>query len=64
MSEPTLKWIRSTYCADNTCVEAATNGDRILLRDSKNPERPALSFSRSEWSAFLDQIQAEKLTTK
>ncbi len=55
MSEPTPKWTRSTFCADNACVEAAADGDdRILLRDSKNPEKAVLALSRCEWSAFLD----------
>jgi hypothetical protein len=28
-------------------------GDGVLLRDSKNPVYPILSFSYDEWSAFV-----------
>lgn len=71
--DPGLVWRRSTYCTDATCVEVAwrkstysgNNGcvevrhddDRILLRDSKDPQGPVLSFTRREWDAFLAGIR-------
>ncbi|GLW06246.1 hypothetical protein Misp01_13760 [Microtetraspora sp. NBRC 13810] len=36
------------------CVEVATNLPGIIaVRDSKNPQGPALVFTPGEWKAFL-----------
>ncbi|MGC9669436.1 DUF397 domain-containing protein [Planosporangium sp. 12N6] len=35
------------------CVEVVDLGNRVAVRDSKNPTGPALIFSAGEWSAFL-----------
>lgn len=50
-----LEWRRSsrTYGGGN-CVEvAALPGERIDVRDSKNPRGAVLRLSSAEWSAFL-----------
>ncbi len=38
---------------NNTCVEVQQIGHSVIVRDSKNPDGPTLSFSRDEWAAFL-----------
>jgi hypothetical protein len=49
-----LKWIKASKSTDiSACVELAPDGDRILLRDSKNPE-VRLSYTRAEIDAFID----------
>jgi hypothetical protein len=35
------------------CVEVAFVGEAVAVRDSKNPQGPALVFTRAEWDAFL-----------
>jgi Domain of unknown function (DUF397) len=54
-------WRKSTYSGGNggTCVEIAVlpgskeGSDYVIaLRDSKNPEGPALIFTPNEWTAF------------
>jgi hypothetical protein len=50
--QPNLKWRRSAFCANNACVEVAMAGKSYLVRDSKNPEGPVLTFSAAEWAAF------------
>lgn len=35
------------------CVEVAISDDMVFVRHSKNPGGPVLSFTRSEWKAFL-----------
>ena len=54
-------WRRSTYCANTGCVEVAEDGDRILMRDSKNPSQPHLGFDRADWREFIDQIRSGHL---
>ena len=52
-------WHKSSRCQGSTCVEVARVGDdTYLIRDSKQPERPALSFTRDEWTAFRDGVRA------
>jgi hypothetical protein len=49
------EWRKSSASADvGQCVEVATNlPDVIAVRDSKNPQGPALIFTPGEWKAFL-----------
>jgi hypothetical protein len=35
------------------CVEVAFTDESVLVRDSQDPQGPCLSFSYSEWTAFL-----------
>ncbi len=37
----------------NNCVEVAAVGTTIAVRDSKDPNGPALQFTPDEWNAFL-----------
>lgn len=53
MPEPT-GWTKSSKSATNqNCVEARRNGDRIQVRDSKDPAGPTLLFTPSEFAAFV-----------
>lgn len=36
------------------CVEVADLGGAVALRDSKDPQGPALVFTPLEWDCFLD----------
>jgi hypothetical protein len=49
-------WKKSTRCAEGNCVEVARIGDRILVRDSKDPGGPILKFDFHEWGAFLGGV--------
>ncbi|GLY05896.1 MULTISPECIES: DUF397 domain-containing protein [Actinoplanes] len=51
-------WRKSSRCGTSTCVEVARVDDRYLVRDSKNPEVAALSFTRDEWEAFVEGVTA------
>jgi hypothetical protein len=49
-----LKWIKASKSGDiGACVELAPDGDRIVLRDSKNPQ-VQLSYTHAEIDAFID----------
>ncbi len=50
-------WRKSTYSAESYCVEAASTDDRILVRDSKDPSGPVLSFTPDEWFAFIEGVK-------
>ena len=43
------------------CVEVANNLPGIVaVRDSKNPDAPALVFTHAEWEAFLDGVSKKE----
>jgi hypothetical protein len=51
-------WRKSTYSGNGgECVEVADNFAAehgiVLVRDSKDPAGPILTFTRGEWTAFL-----------
>jgi hypothetical protein len=48
-----IVWRKSEASAESGCVEVAVVGDSVLVRNSRDPNGPVLSFSRSEWTAFL-----------
>ena len=48
-----LTWRKSSESLNGDCVEVASLPDGVAVRDSKNPEGAKLTFSRSEWRAFL-----------
>ncbi|MHA6621787.1 DUF397 domain-containing protein [Pseudonocardia sp. DLS-67] len=53
-----VAWRKSSYSGNGgNCVEVADDllGERgvVLVRDSKDPVGPILTFTRAEWRAFL-----------
>lgn len=50
-------WIKSTHSGSGDCVQWRIDQHEVRLRDSKNPEGPELSFTTSEWSAFLAGVK-------
>jgi hypothetical protein len=56
----TLTWRKSTYSGGNggQCVEVAASG-RVLVRDSKNPDRGRLGFSAQTWREFAARIKSD-----
>lgn len=50
------RWRKSSRSGSNegACVEVADNlPGRVLVRDSKDPAGPALTFAPIEWCTFL-----------
>ena len=54
-------WHKSTRSngSGGACVEVARNLPGIVaVRDSKNPDGPALIVSGDEWASFITRLQA------
>jgi hypothetical protein len=52
---PTCRWRKSSYSGDDgNCVEVASTGDGVAVRDSNSGSAgPVLTFSLDEWDAFI-----------
>jgi hypothetical protein len=55
-----MNWRKSSYSGANgaECIETASTPDAILVRDSKNPDGPRLTFGRETWEAFAEQLKS------
>ncbi|GAB4587385.1 DUF397 domain-containing protein [Nocardia sp. IFM 10818] len=55
-------WFKSSHSgAQNDCVEIAWLArGHVGVRDSKNPDGPALVFTPGEWDSFTAGIQADE----
>ncbi len=54
-----MTWRKSSHSGANgaECVELAHAGTRVLVRDSKNPEGPALGFDPTRFAGFLVRLK-------
>lgn len=48
-----IEWRKSESSQATDCVEVAFVDQSVLVRNSRDPAGPVLSFTHSEWSAFL-----------
>jgi hypothetical protein len=56
-------WRKSSHSGGNggQCVEVAVNlPSMVAVRDSKNPDGPALLFTPSEWQSFIRGMKRRK----
>ncbi|MEU7178849.1 MULTISPECIES: DUF397 domain-containing protein [Streptomyces] len=57
-----MRWVKSTYSGgEGQCIEwapahAHATGE-FLVRDSKDPHGPALTFESSAWSLFVTAVK-------
>lgn len=52
-----LAWRVAQRCDGGACVRVASASEMIAMGDSKNPAGPVLSFTRSEWEAFVTGVK-------
>ena len=50
-------WHKSSASGDGTCVEVRIAADGVHIRDTKDRQGPALSFTLDEWRAFLTGVR-------
>jgi hypothetical protein len=57
-------WRKSSYSGGtdpNSCIEVADGFAGIVpVRDSKDPQGPALVFGAAAWAAFVAEVKAER----
>ena len=60
MDLTTAGWRKSSYSSNNgNCVEVARNLPGVVaVRDSKNPDGPALVLTADQWRAFVSGTRA------
>jgi hypothetical protein len=57
-------WRKSSYStANGQCLEWRRAGTGVAVRDSKDPEGPALSFTPGAWRAFIEGIKRGEVAT-
>ncbi|CAG7597552.1 DUF397 domain-containing protein [Actinacidiphila bryophytorum] len=61
MTDETTRWVTSSYSQNGgQCVEVAVPTgrlDTVPVRDSKDPDGPALTFSLAAWAAFVSGVR-------
>ena len=50
-------WRKSSASETGGCVEVALMEQSVVVRDSKDPSGPMLTFSLPEWVAFLAGVR-------
>ena len=68
MTTESPRWVKSSYSSNGgDCVEVATNlvASRgvVPVRDSKNPDGPALALPVDAFSSFLARVKGGRLGT-
>nr|WSX78877.1 DUF397 domain-containing protein [Streptomyces sp. NBC_00899] len=56
-------WRKSSYSDGpnpDSCIEVADGFDVVPVRDSKDPQGPALVFPAAAWAAFLADVKANR----
>lgn len=56
-------WRKSTASGGGNCVEVSFVGESVLMRHSRSPHGPILSFSQPEWEAFLTGVRDGEFET-
>jgi hypothetical protein len=52
-----LPFRRSSHCNGGQCVEVAVERFAVLVRDTKDPASPVLTYSREEWADFIAGVK-------
>jgi hypothetical protein len=60
MDLTSVSWRKSSYSGGNggNCIQVADLPGTVAVRDSKDPDGPALLFRPAEWAAFTARVKA------
>ena len=60
MDLTSVSWRKSSYSGGNggNCTEVADLPGTVAVRDSKDPDGPALLFTAAQWAAFTARVKA------
>ncbi|WP_106328308.1 DUF397 domain-containing protein [Actinoplanes italicus] len=53
-----LAWRSSSRCNNAACVEVAFSGDSVFVRDTKDPQRRALTYKNADWRLFIAGVKS------
>lgn len=54
-----VQWQKSSFCDTGGCVEVMQPvAGSIMVRDSKDPDGPMLTFNTDEWTAFVTGVRS------
>ena len=55
-----ITWRKSSYSGNSggQCVEVGAADQLIAVRDSMDPQGPALAFGPQDWRRFTDRVKA------
>lgn len=61
--DSSLRWRKASRSSGtgSECVEVADLGRGTAVRDSKDPDGPALKFGPGEWTAFAARVKTGAL---
>jgi hypothetical protein len=56
------RWRTSTYSGSNGggCVEAASDGSCVLVRDTQDRTGPVLRLRQAAWRRFTDRVKSAR----
>jgi hypothetical protein len=53
-----MNWRKSSYSLSNgNCVEVGTGQAMVAVRDSRDPDGPAIDVSPRAWAEFTEQVK-------
>ena len=61
-----VAWRKSSFSGSGSggdhgdCVEVQPGDGGIVMRDSKDPDGPVLTFTAAEWDAFIAGVKAHE----
>ena len=55
------QWQTASISAATNCVQVASQANAVVVRHSKYPDGPVLSYTRTEWTAFIDGVKKGEL---
>jgi hypothetical protein len=60
MGVSNLAWRKSSYSEPNggNCIQLADLGDRVAVRDSKDPAGGMIVLSKADLAAFLAEVKS------